>query len=99
MKNENGKALPENRSLETEKMKMPEKDKQAEELTVSLGFLKIAARGRSAIRAVARSVSFFLAALAVSIVVVSAGYSMSASYSPEFMRSPVQWGLERLGWR
>lgn len=81
---------------------MPENDKQAEELTVSLGFLKIAARGRSAIRAVARSIRFFLAALAVSMVIVSAGYSMSASYSPATLQHALeagQRGLERLGWR
>jgi len=69
---------------------MREKEEKVEELTVRLvGFLKIDAKGRSAIRAAANPLRLLLLSIAAAILVVSTSYA-----KPELIRNTLQWGLD-----
>jgi hypothetical protein len=85
MKNENGEALSE--GVETV---MKRNEDQSDELTVRLaGLLKVDAKGRSAIRAVADPIRLLVVALAIAILAVSTGHTVL-----KFVWTTAQWSLD-----
>jgi hypothetical protein len=69
-------------------------NKEAEELTVRvLGFLKVDAKGRVAIKAVTAPLRLLFISMAAAILVMSSTYA-----KPEMVTTALEWALNRLHW-